>query len=112
MKIFHLVPDEEWQATSGAEAYSPPSLSKEGFIHFSEQRQLLRSAEKYFKGRDDLLIICVDASKLQAELRFDPVEQDRFPHLYGPLNFDAVEAVVAFARGADGKFLLPDELRG
>jgi uncharacterized protein (DUF952 family) len=46
---------------------------------------------------------------LRAPLRYepgDPGSAELFPHLYGPLNADAVAAVLPFAEGPDG-FALP-----
>ena len=105
--LFHLLGSAEWEAAQRAGSYRPKSLDTEGFIHLSTHRQLLRSAEKYFAGRDDLVALCIDADKLLHEVRFDPVADDAFPHLYGPLNLDAVHGAAALTRGQDGRFALP-----
>jgi uncharacterized protein (DUF952 family) len=79
-------------------------------------------ANAFYTGQTDLVLLVVDPSRLQAELKYEapvhpaasdtaPSAEERFPHLYGPLNFDAVLSVVAFPPGADGKFVLPDEIK-
>ena len=108
--LFHLLGRAEWEEAQRAGTYQPKSLETEGFIHLSTHRQLLRSAEKYFAGRDDLVCLCIAGSKLKAEVRFDPVGEDAFPHLYGPLNLDAVHGAAPLARGKDGRFEFPQTL--
>lgn len=112
MKLFHLVRRAEWEAAVHANSYRPSSLHSEGFIHLSLERQLLRSAEKYFAGRDDVLALELDAERLGAPVRMDRVEiaDDSFPHLYGALKVDAVVAVHALRRGSDGRFVMPSGL--
>ena len=39
-----------------------------------------------FVGRDDLVLLEIDTDRLSAELRWE----DGFPHLYGPLELEAV----------------------
>ena len=39
--------------------------------------------------------------------RWEPVGDSLFPHLYGPLNRDAVIEEIDFPRAADGSYTLP-----
>jgi uncharacterized protein (DUF952 family) len=36
------------------------------------------------------VLLELDDAKLKAELRWESADADLFPHLYGPLNLDAV----------------------
>lgn len=101
--IFHLVDRETWRHAEAAGTYAPESLNREGFIHFSTPQQLQRTAAKWFPGREDLLVVNVDEARLTSELRWEavPGEVMPFPHLYGPLNLDAVVGVTPLVRDAD-----------
>ena len=65
------------------------------------------------------MLLCIEVSRLRAPLRYEPPDmpghssrtrQSLFPHLYGPLNPDAVVNVLPFPARADGSFALPPEL--
>lgn len=109
MGLFHLLGRQDWIDARAAGVYRPPSLEREGFIHFSHDRQLLPSAERFFAGRDDVIVLAVDARRLGAQLRLEPADGQLFPHLYGPLELDAVIEALPLPRGADGHFDLPLE---
>jgi uncharacterized protein (DUF952 family) len=73
---------------------------------------VLRVANARFAGTRDLVLLCVVVQRLRAPLRYEPGEPDGdelFPHLYGPLNPDAVVRVLPFTEGENG-FVLPPEL--
>jgi uncharacterized protein (DUF952 family) len=110
MRLYHLVGRTEWQARDSG-SYAPASIGSEGFIHLSEARQLMQSATRFFAGRDDVLVVSISADRLSAPLRWDDVDGESFPHLYGPLNLDAVDSVLPLPRGAEGRFELPEALR-
>jgi uncharacterized protein (DUF952 family) len=97
MHLFHLVGRDEWALAAAAATYAPASLALEGFIHFSTAEQLAGSAARFFAGRGDLVVVAVDPERLAAPLRFDPVGGEAFPHLYGPLNLEAVIDVTPWA---------------
>lgn len=93
MILFHIVEVETWRRLSSGADYRPSSLEAEGFIHLSTAEQLAGTIERFYSGRDDLLVLQIDAGVLTAELRFEPADGDHFPHLFGPLELDAVVAV-------------------
>ncbi len=91
--VHHLVRAIDWSDGTGTK-YSPPSLSEEGFIHFSTSEQVPQTVERYYRNVDDLLVVTVDVDKLAAELRWEDLAgHGEFPHLYGALNMDAVTDV-------------------
>ena len=53
------------------------------------------------------MILLIDETDLEAELKWEEADGHQFPHLYGPLNLDAVSAWVDFPRDANGAFSLP-----
>ena len=66
-------------------------------------------ANARFAAAADLVLLCVAVDRLQAPLRYergDPGSDELFPHLYGPLDVDAVERVLPFPEGPNG-FELP-----
>lgn len=110
--ILHLIGAADWAAAQAAGRYAPPSLEGEGFIHFSTPEQLLRTAGRFYPGRDDLLVLWVDPARLTPELRYerppasDPGAAELFPHLYGALELEAVVGVSPLELGPEG-FLPP-----
>ena len=104
--LFHIVGRDEWQRAIAAGVHRPDSLALQGFIHLSTQAQVLRTAAKWFAGRDDLLVLVIPRDGLTGEVRYEPVGDDRFPHLYGPLDPRAVTDVVELLRDANGAFTL------
>ncbi|MGD0675155.1 MAG: DUF952 domain-containing protein [Polyangiaceae bacterium] len=107
MTIFHLVRRDEWERAETTGIYACGSLANEGFIHFSTDRQLLRSAERFFAGRDDVVVIAVREDRVTASLRFECADGEFFPHLYGALNLDAVVEVVPLPL-VNGRFDVPE----
>ena len=96
--LLHLTTREEWDAAQAAGIYEPPSLAKDGFVHLSAPNQVLATAERHFAGVRGLVMLTIAAERLTAPLRYETVPEraEMFPHLYGPLNLDAVTAVVDF----------------
>lgn len=110
--IFHITTSSAWDEACAIGAYEPPSLEREGFIHFSGVDQVVGVANRAFRGQRDLVLLCVASERLAAVVRYEHAEDagEAFPHLYGPLNLDAVAGVIPIAERSDG-FELPVEAR-
>ena len=125
--ILHLASNDAWLAAAGPAGiwrgknglYRADSLSTEGFIHCSKPSQIVGVADTFYPGQHGLVLLVIDPSMLKPELKWEPPaepeptharEGELFPHVYGPLNLDAVVKVIPFEPGADGSFSLPPDL--
>ncbi|MEM1445811.1 MAG: DUF952 domain-containing protein [Planctomycetota bacterium] len=110
--ILHITTRDAWDQAQASGRYEASSLATEGFIHLSTPTQVIEVAGRLFGGRTDLILLCVDSSRVEHEIRYENCEggSTLFPHVYGPLNLDAVIDVVAFAPKIDGSFRLPENL--
>ena len=115
--IFHITTQQAWDAAQVEDEYIADSLASEGFIHCSTLSQVIPVADNYYKDRDDLLLLMIEPTLLSSTLKWEapsggtpppgvPVG-DPFPHIYGPINLDAVISAPEFIRGADGEWVLP-----
>ena len=71
------------------------SLDEVGFIHCTFPRQTAAMVQRKLPDRKDLLFALVDVSRAKPEIRYEysPNSDDTYPHIYGPLNLDAVYAI-------------------
>lgn len=94
--IYHVAFADAWQEALQKGAYENPSLNDEGFIHCSQENQVAGVLDRYFKGMTGLVKLVIDTDKLTSRFIFDwsPSTQDTFPHVYGPINTDAVVEVI------------------
>lgn len=90
--IYHVTTTQEWNDAVEKGFYTAPSLETEGFIHCSKAEQVQGVLERYFKGKTNLLKLVIDTNRLKSQLQYDlaPSVQEEFPHVYGPINLDAV----------------------
>ena len=95
--IYHVTTASDWKEAKQKGFYETPSLKEEGFIHCSQPEQVPGVLERYFSGKTDLVKLVIDTDKLTSQFIYDwsPSIADTFPHVYGPINVDAVIEVVA-----------------
>jgi uncharacterized protein (DUF952 family) len=136
--ILHITSRVEWQAAQARGDYRAPSLETEGFIHMSTPKQVLHVANAFYRGQSGLILLVVDETHISLSRSPDPErsegegaveghsrvkweapagppasgisQDDLFPHVYGPLNLDAIVDVLDFNSDANGDFHLPASL--
>jgi len=112
--ILHIATRSDWNSSEARGSYRCLSLRNEGFIHCSTSEQLLVPANERFRGQQDLVLLCIEVERLSSELRYEDCYDSGmiFPHVYGPIERDAVVEVLDFVPGDDGYFQLPESLKG
>lgn len=94
--IYHITTAAEWAQAQRDGQYTKSTLDRtlaeEGFIHTSQAAQVERVANAFYQGVPDLVLLIIDTDRVSSPIRYESVSgQDLpYPHIYGPLNIDAV----------------------
>jgi uncharacterized protein (DUF952 family) len=115
--IFHITSRKDWETAQAKGKYIADSLQTEGFIHCSTLAQVLPVADNFYRGQSGLVLLMIEPTLLSSDLKWEPPsggtpppgvpEGDKFPHIYGPINLDAVVNVLDFIRDSNGDWSLP-----
>ena len=111
--IFHITRSRDWQSARREGIYQlstrERTLRDVGFIHCSYAHQVAGVANAIYQGERDLVLLKIDPDLLKAPLRPEPATPggEEFPHIYGPLNLDAVIEVHQYLPAADGTYRPP-----
>jgi uncharacterized protein (DUF952 family) len=112
--IYHIAAGPIWAQAQRDGEYTmstrDKTLAQEGFIHCSDASQVAGVANLFYPGERDLLLLVIDPERVTSRVQYDPVADQRFPHIYGPLNVDAVLEARPFAAGPDGTFRFTETL--
>jgi uncharacterized protein (DUF952 family) len=113
MIIIHITKRCDWEKAQPVGEYRSSSLYAQGFIHCSLPNQVVDVANYKFASQDGLVLLCIDETKLDAEVRYENLQGGikLFPHIYGSVKFSAIIDVVDFKPQKDGKFKLPDKIQ-
>jgi uncharacterized protein (DUF952 family) len=100
--LFHVATAADWAAAQASGRYTTSTLGvtleQEGFIHASRGDQWEDVRRRYYADvADPLVLLVIDVARLTSPWREDPVGDDTFPHVYGPIDPAAVVAAVPLA---------------
>jgi len=104
--IYHITTAQQWHHTEGHNHYEVESFGVEGFIHCSNAGQVVRVANHLFRNTRGLILLYIQTKRLHPRLVYENLEggEELFPHVYGPINLDAVVRISPFEPDLDGYF--------
>lgn len=97
--IYHLTDPATWARSQAAGEHTGSTrnvdLAQEGFIHCSTADQWPGTVERFYAEVDELLLLHIDESMLDARLVYEQLggAPEPFPHVYGPIPVAAVVRV-------------------
>jgi uncharacterized protein (DUF952 family) len=113
--IYHVVTESDFRAQLDSAFYHPPGLRRDGFVHCALEPSVIPVANDYYAGAPGrLLLLEIDPGKLVAETRFETAaplagggsshlaSTPLFPHVYGPINTEAITGIGVFGWTAGG----------
>jgi uncharacterized protein (DUF952 family) len=106
--IYRIAEEGDWKRAQQTGEFASTDLKAEGFIHCSEQQQILRTAAKYYAGKKLLVLLEIDETKIINNLRREDStgRGEMFPHIYAPIPLTAITRHFDFME-TDGVFVLP-----
>lgn len=111
--IYHVVRPDEWNAEPDR-PYAPASLAEDGFVHCSPDVETTLAVVNAFyrTASRPLLALVLDEERLTARCAWEAADPapppgvlagTLFPHVFGPLDRDAVVRVLEVRWDADGR---------
>ena len=110
--IFKVIDKDEWQKVKQSGTYGGSEKDrKDGYIHFSEEDQVKETLNKYYPKKENLVLLRVNAFKLEHLLWEQASNGDMYPHLYSPLDISTVVNEYELTLNEDGRHQLPEILK-
>jgi uncharacterized protein (DUF952 family) len=94
--LYKIMSKQEWETAQAEGIYEGSEVDRrDGFIHLSAAHQVRATARKHFSGKTDLVLISVSEKYLGPSLKWEASRGgDLFPHIYGPMQLDALGEAV------------------
>jgi uncharacterized protein (DUF952 family) len=115
--ICHITTRAAWEAGRVSGLFRSPEFGQHGFIHCSTPEQIVLIANAFFAGQTGLVLLVIDETRLESPVRWEPphgtgrlpefTQNTVFPHVYGPINADAVVRTIELVPNDAGIFVLP-----
>ena len=110
--VFKIIEKEEWLKAKQTGTYDgSDNDKKDGYIHFSEEDQVSETLKNHYSKKENLILLRVNAFKLEHLLWEQASNGDMYPHLYSPLDIKNVVDEFELSLNNDGIHELPEILK-
>lgn len=108
---YHLTRQDYFDSLDPQAEYEPAEFARDGFIHCTDGAdEMARTANRYYRSDPAAYYyLWIDKARVRAPIRYEDPGR-LYPHIYGPLNRNAIVAVRPARRAADGGFAPPEPL--
>jgi len=102
---YHATPRTYFDSLDAGEPYRPAEFGSDGFIHCTDgPDRLVDVLNEFYADRSgDWIALVIDTDHLTSPVQYEDPNRV-FPHVYGPINRDAIVDVRPIARDAGGRF--------
>ena len=113
--IYHIVIESDFRALLEGPIYVPSGLPDDGFVHCALETSVVPIANDYYAGfSGPLLLLEIDPRRLISKTRYEAAaptagggsshlaSASQFPHIYGPINREAITGVGVLGRTVGG----------
>ena len=110
--IFKIIDKDDWQKAKQLGTLEGSDVDKkDGYIHFSEEDQVPETLKKHYPNKENLILLKVNAFKLEHLLWEQASNGHMYPHLYSALDIKNVEDEFELYLDDDGTHKLPEILK-
>lgn len=103
---YHLTPRPYWEGSDASAPYVPEAFAQDGFIHCTDGADnVVDVGNRYYL--DDprpFVALLIDVARVSSAVQYEDPGRI-YPHIFGPLNRDAVIAVIPVERDYAGRFI-------
>lgn len=110
--IIHCMKKQAWEKIRSADQFGEEGIARDGFIHCSSVGCFWRVAPNFKDVNDELVLLLIDADRLGVPVKWEDADQcgRAYPHVYGPINREAVVGVLPYRKDEAGTWIKNDEL--
>ncbi|WBW97389.1 DUF952 domain-containing protein [Oceanirhabdus sp. W0125-5] len=108
MIILHCVKKKNWDKVCNEKEYGYTDFKRNGFIHCSSIEYFWRVTEHFNEQDTEYVILCIDTDKVKAEIKWEDCDSNPgryYPHIYGPIERNAIINVLPFLRDPNGNYI-------
>ena len=107
--IYKIINIEELQKAKLSGSYSGSSKDiQDGYIHFSEEKQIESTLKKYYTDQKNLILLKVETLNLDHLIWEQVSDGNMFPHLYSKLDLSNIVDEFEIISNEEGNHKLPD----